>query len=54
MKAIIDQVSNTFENFFLKRRVNRAARNSGFTKRKPKKIYGYAFLLALTLGRFKK
>ncbi len=54
MKPIVDQVSNAFEHFFSRRRVNQAARNSRFTKRKPKKIYGYVFLLALTLGRFKK
>ena len=54
MKIIIDRVSNTFEDFFSKRRVNSAAKKSGFTQRKPKKINGYVFLLALTLGRFKK
>ena len=48
------RISNEFSNFFSKRLVNKRARNSKFTKRKAKKLNGYEFLVAMSLGRFKK
>lgn len=47
-------VSSAFKKFFSKRSVNASARREGFTKRKPKKLDGFSFLVAMTVGRFKK
>lgn len=54
MNGLARQIGNSFEEFFSKARVNRAARRTGFTRRKSQKLDGYGFLIAMTLGRFKK
>lgn len=52
--ATAKQVAMAFRDFVSKRSVNASARRTEFTKRKPKKLSGIDFLVAMTLGRFKK
>ena len=49
-----DRLAETFQGFYSRRRVNCSARKEDFTRRKPKKLDGFDFLVAMTLGRFKK
>ncbi len=51
---VATQVSDAFKEFFSKRSVNASARRERFTKRKPKELDGFSFLVAMTVGRFKK
>ena len=54
VSSLSKRVAEVFSDFFSKRSVNATARKKKFTKRKPKKLSGFDFLVALTLGRFKK
>lgn len=54
LHAVAGQVAEAFHNFFSKRRANASARKEEFTRRRPKKLDGFSFLVAMTLGRFKK
>ena len=53
-RSIAENVTATFKEIFSKRKVNTSAQRNGFAKRIAKKIDGYNFLVALTVGRFKK
>ena len=52
--AMSKLVAEAFQGLFSKRSVNASAYKKRFTKRKPKKLSGFSFLVAMTLGRFKK
>ena len=54
LNEFTERFSNVFNDLFSKRLVNRRAKKSNFTKRKAKKLSGHQFLVAMTLGRFKK
>jgi len=54
VSSLANRVSEVFSDFFSKRSVNATARRERFTRRTPKKLNGFDFLVALTLGRFKK
>ena len=48
------RLADSFRESFSKRSVNSRAKKTGFTRRKAQKLSGYDFLVAMTLGRFKK
>jgi hypothetical protein len=48
------RIGEVFLKIFSKRTVNDCGRKTAFTRRRPKKLDGFAFLGALTLGRLKK
>lgn len=52
--TIINQIIQEFYRIFSEELITKIARDSGFIKRESKKITAHEFLLALTLGRFKK
>ncbi len=54
LNTSVKNVGERFQKFFNKKAVNASACVSGFTRRLAKKIDGYAFLVAMTLGRLKK
>ena len=54
LRNITKPLSKRFKTFFSKRSVNASARKMSFIKRKPKKLDGFRFFVAMTLGRFKK
>ena len=54
LKNIANPIAEGFKKFFSKRSANASARKTNFTQRKPKKLNGFQFLVAMTLGRFKK
>ncbi len=54
LKNITKPLAKGFKTFFSKRSVNTSARKTNFIKRRPKKLDGFRFLVAMTLGRFKK
>ena len=54
LNTVSGQLAGVFTNFFSRRSVNASAREEEFSRRKPKRLDGFSFLVAMTLGRFKK
>lgn len=54
VETIIESTCQIFSEIFSKNEVNTAAKRTKFSKRKVNKLDGYAFFVAMTLGRFKK
>ena len=54
MNVISESLSSSFRSIFCSHGVNLRARETRFSQREAKKLTGYDFLLAMTLGRFKK
>jgi hypothetical protein len=53
-KAAAGRIAEAFNRLFSKRSANASARKEKFSRRAPKQLDGFGFLVAMTLGRFKK
>lgn len=49
-----EQIRRALKKLFSKSGTNASAEKEEFIKRKPKKLDGFDFLIAMTVGRFKK
>jgi hypothetical protein len=49
-----EQIRGALKKLFSKRSTNASAKKEKFIKRQPKKLDGFDFLMAMTVGRFKK
>ncbi len=48
------KVKQSFENFFDKKTIKKVAKKTGFTKRAPKKVPPFEFVLGLIMSFFNK